>query len=625
MTKGQDGERVVAARYRLLRRLGAGGMGRVWLAHDQKLDCDVAIKEIAMPGDLSGQELSGRIARARNEAQHAARLRNHPHVATVHDVVEDGGLPWIVMGYLPGATDLKEWVREHGPLSVAETARIGLAVLDALEAGHRIGILHRDVKPANVLLAGESPQKAPYGNGGRVLLVDYGISLRPESGESRLTGTSEIVGTPGFLAPERARGAPPTPASDLFSLGATLYYAVQGTGPFDRLSDVSTLTALLFEDPPPPELAGDLAPVLLGLMAKDPAQRMNAEEAMRQLAACAVPPAATSPPYQHAAPTTVPLPSPDESLSSPAADTPPTEQVPSRAEPPPQPPRKRARKTPSPSLIGRIAGVLLLVGGGLWAGSELLNRQAPHTGQENSAMPYGAEVGLTRELHPGDCVAASWPAQRFQKPPKLKVVDCKTYPDGQVLDVNTNTASLSEATTDSPGICVGLLRNTVRDMVDVQSYALVPSAAAWNHGVRTTACLLFGKTVGLYGPVGRYRHEGDQIFVENSSISDCYNMKKLEEHNYAHLLTDCGKPHDLQGLGYVRAPAGMKFDAWDAFYGLCVKRYGSLKSPTRDLYAWNHAEDTWRQGFHFVMCLLSMPQAGDKLPPGSVQPATVGG
>ncbi|MDQ0945986.1 serine/threonine-protein kinase [Streptomyces sp. V1I1] len=252
MAEGKDAERLVAGRYRLLRRLGAGGMGRVWLAYDQKLECEVALKELTLPVGVPEEELSARIARARVEARHAARLRSHPHVATVHDVVEESGLPWIVMGFVPGARDLAEVVREHGPLSPAETARTGLAVLDALMAGHRAGILHRDVKPANILLTEPGPQISGGGEGGQVLLADYGISLQPESGETRLTGSSGIVGTPGFLAPERARGVPPSPASDLFSLGATLYYAVEGSGPFDRPTPFETLTALLFEEPPRP-------------------------------------------------------------------------------------------------------------------------------------------------------------------------------------------------------------------------------------------------------------------------------------------------------------------------------------------------------------------------------------
>jgi hypothetical protein len=267
-------------RYRLLRTLGAGGMGRVWLAYDEELACEVAMKEIALPdAPMDAGETAQRIARARSEARHAARLRGHPHVATVHDVVVHEGLPWIVMEHVPDAVDLQAVVRRSGPLSSEQAARIGLAVLDALTAGHRVGILHRDVKPANILLAPDTSGE-PYT---RVLLTDYGIALQPESREPRLTATAGILGTPGYLAPERARGEPPTPAADLFSLGATLYAAVEGRGPFDRHGELATLTALLGEDPTPPARAGELAPVLLGLLVKDPVRRFSPETVKRGL------------------------------------------------------------------------------------------------------------------------------------------------------------------------------------------------------------------------------------------------------------------------------------------------------------------------------------------------------
>ncbi|MGI5456658.1 serine/threonine-protein kinase [Streptomyces sp. CA-249302] len=279
-TPEQGEGRVINGRYRLLRTLGAGGMGRVWLAHDEELACEVAMKEIALPEvPTDAGEPAQRIARARSEARHAARLRGHPHVATVHDVVVHEGLPWIVMEYVPDAVDLQAVVRRSGPLPPAQVARIGLAVLDALTAGHRIGILHRDVKPANILLASDASGD-PYA---RVLLTDYGIALQPESREPRLTATAGILGTPGYLAPERARGEPPTPAADLFSLGATLYAAVEGRGPFDRHGDYATLTALLGEEPTPPLRAGELAPVLQGLLVKDPVRRSSPEAVTRGL------------------------------------------------------------------------------------------------------------------------------------------------------------------------------------------------------------------------------------------------------------------------------------------------------------------------------------------------------
>ncbi|MDV7223229.1 serine/threonine-protein kinase, partial [Streptomyces prunicolor] len=279
-TPDQGEGRVVNGRYRLLRMLGAGGMGRVWLAYDEELACEVAVKEISLP-DVPTEvgEPAQRIARARSEARHAARLRGHPHVATVHDVVIHEGLPWIVMEYVPDGVDLQAVLRRSGPLPPARVARIGLAVLDALTAGHRIGILHRDVKPANILLA-PNASGDPYA---RVLLTDYGIALQPESREPRLTATAGILGTPGYLAPERARGEPPTPAADLFSLGATLYAAVEGRGPFDRHGDFATFTALLGEEPTPAVRAGELAPVLQGLLVKDPVLRSTPETAARGL------------------------------------------------------------------------------------------------------------------------------------------------------------------------------------------------------------------------------------------------------------------------------------------------------------------------------------------------------
>ncbi|WP_329246151.1 protein kinase domain-containing protein [Streptomyces canus] len=273
-TPDQSDGRTINGRYRLLRTLGAGGMGRVWLAYDEELACEVAMKEIALPDTpMDAGETAQRIARARSEARHAARLRGHPHVATVHDVLVHEGLPWIVMEHVPDAVDLQAVVRRSGPLSPEQAARIGLAVLDALTAGHRVGILHRDVKPANILLAPDASGD-PYA---RVLLTDYGIALQPESREPRLTATAGILGTPGYLAPERARGEPPTPAADLFSLGATLYATVEGRGPFDRHGEFATLTALLGEDPTPPARAGELTPVLLGLLVKDPVRRFSPE------------------------------------------------------------------------------------------------------------------------------------------------------------------------------------------------------------------------------------------------------------------------------------------------------------------------------------------------------------
>ncbi|MGW7438400.1 protein kinase domain-containing protein [Streptomyces sp. NPDC054849] len=327
--------RVIAGRYRLQRKLGAGGMGRVWSAHDQELVCDVALKEIFVPPDTPKKELEGRIARARVEARHTARLRSNPHVVTVYDVIEDGGLPWIVMENVPGARDLGEVVREGGPLSPVACARIGLAVLDALSAGHQLGIVHRDVKPANILLTGSVTNHSAAEDVGRVMLADYGISLQQDSDEPRLTSPSGIIGTPQYIAPERAHGSPPTAASDMFSLGATLYFAVEGQGPFSRDTDVATLTALLFEEPALPRRAAGLTPTLLGLLSKDPGQRLSGDAAIHQLAQFgteARPPSSQRP---HAPTVRV----------SPTPDQPPTQEAPSTPQQQPSLSPPTARET----------------------------------------------------------------------------------------------------------------------------------------------------------------------------------------------------------------------------------------------------------------------------------------
>ncbi|MFJ5157450.1 serine/threonine-protein kinase, partial [Streptomyces sp. NPDC088353] len=351
--------RVIIGRYRLLRRLGTGGMGRVWLAYDQELACEVALKEIILPPDVPECEVRSRIARARGEARHAARLRNHPHVVTVHDIVEEGGLPWIVMEFVPGAMDLEAVVRERGPLPPGDVARIGLAVLDALLEGHRLGVLHRDVKPANILLTRPGPQPSyPTEGGGQVMLTDYGIALEPSSGEDRLTAPLEILGTPRFMAPERANSQPPTPAADLFSLGATLYYALEGAGPFDRDTALATLSALLFEPPSLPHRATELTPVLIGLLAKDPADRMDGEEAARRLASIADQPHPS--PLQEPAPSPQ-VPPPEQPCTSkpprPQESAPPTEIL-SPAEPeeptgPPQQPQPQPQPRKGDAAQGR--------------------------------------------------------------------------------------------------------------------------------------------------------------------------------------------------------------------------------------------------------------------------------
>ncbi|MEU3931743.1 protein kinase [Streptomyces sp. NPDC029044] len=264
---------LVAGRYRLAESIGSGGMGRVWRAHDEVLHRSVAIKELTAALYVSESEQAILLARTRAEARAAARI-NHSAVVTVHDVLEHDGRPWIVMELVEGRS-LADAVKEEGRVEPREAARIGLWVLRALRAAHTAGVLHRDIKPGNVLLARD----------GRVLLTDFGIAQI--EGDTTITRTGEVVGSVDYLAPERVRGHDPGPSSDLWALGATLYTAVEGRSPFRRTTPLTTMQAVVEEEAAELRHAGPLAPVVTALLRKDPATRPDASEAEQMLAEAA--------------------------------------------------------------------------------------------------------------------------------------------------------------------------------------------------------------------------------------------------------------------------------------------------------------------------------------------------
>ena len=269
--KGDEG-RLVGGRYRLTERIGSGGMGTVWRAQDELVEREVAVKQPRLPGDpqdAAHQRIAHRLHR---EARAAARV-DHPSAVSVHDVVVEDGLPWIVMELVRGES-LHE-VLQRGAIEPAESARIGLAVVGALRAAHSVGIVHRDVKPANVLL----------GSHGRVVLTDFGIAHI--MGEESLTMSGEFVGSLEFIAPERMSGRGAGPSSDLWSLGVLLYAAVEGWSPFRRTTLESTLAAILAAETPQPQQAGPLGPLLVRLLVKDPAERPDADEVTAALEAVA--------------------------------------------------------------------------------------------------------------------------------------------------------------------------------------------------------------------------------------------------------------------------------------------------------------------------------------------------
>ncbi len=252
---------IIGGRYALRTAVGHGGMGTVWRAADTVLRREVAVKEVVLPPGLAASDAEAMYERTLREARAAAGL-SHPSVVQVFDVVTEEGRPWIVMELLD-ARSLADMVIEDGPLAPRSVAKIGIALLGALEVAHAGGVLHRDVKPANVLITRE----------GRCVLTDFGVAKLPA--DVQLTTPGMVLGSPHFISPERALGHRFGPPSDLFSLGVTLYTAVEGRPPFDKGDPLATMHSVVEDPPAPPQRCGPLLDVLYGLMEKDPHRRWD--------------------------------------------------------------------------------------------------------------------------------------------------------------------------------------------------------------------------------------------------------------------------------------------------------------------------------------------------------------
>ncbi|WP_433228537.1 protein kinase domain-containing protein [Micromonospora sp. CA-248260] len=274
---------VIAGRYRLLNLVGRGGMGRVWLARDEVLHREVAVKEVVPPAWLADDERDEVRLRTLREARTAARL-NHPNVVRVYDVVQIEDRPWIVMEYVLSRS-LQAVLDTTGPVDPVRAAEIGLALLAALRAAHSAGVLHRDVKPQNVLVADD----------GRVMLTDFGLATF-DGGDGLMTRPGMVLGSPQFVAPERAADGVSSVEADMWSLGATLHAAVEGRSPYARSTAMATLAALASSPPDPAPHAGPLRPVLDGLLLRDPRQRIGHDETNRRLEAVTRPTPAAEPP-----------------------------------------------------------------------------------------------------------------------------------------------------------------------------------------------------------------------------------------------------------------------------------------------------------------------------------------
>ncbi|MFF4453138.1 serine/threonine-protein kinase [Streptomyces goshikiensis] len=439
---GEGGERLVAGRYRLLSRLGEGGMGTVWRARDESLHREVAVKEVRAPAGLRADDIARMYSRLEREAWAAARIPDR-NVVTVHDVVMEDDRPWIVMELIRGQS-LADLLRAEGPLTPRHAAHIGAEVLSALRAAHAAGVEHRDVKPANVLIAQD----------GRVVLSDFGIAM--VEGSTALTMTGEVVGSPEYLPPERALGRPSGPESDLWSLGVMLYAAVEGISPFRQSTALSTLRAVVDEEPPEPTRAGPLAPVIAGLLRKEPAERTPASEvagALRDIAhepdattaASRVLPTPTPQPATAtaAAPVSVPVP---EEASTTAATT--TTAAATAAEAPavasPGVPAAAApgRKSRTAVVVAAGAAVCVLIAGGI---------AYALSGNDKDAAPgSGVRVTVagTNTTYTGSCPTPEGRAPAFTATftaPEPTLISYRWVSgDGSVVDPHWRTLSIGD-------------------------------------------------------------------------------------------------------------------------------------------------------------------------------------
>jgi len=329
--------RVIAGRYILDQPIGRGAMGVVWRGHDQLLDREVAVKEVVLSSSIGSDERKNAYQRTLREARTAARL-SHRGVVTVFDVAEEDGRPWIVMELVPSRS-LDQVLSVEGRMKPLRAGRIGQQLLAALASAHASGVLHRDVKPSNVLIARE---RAGAEWNERAVLTDFGIAQF--EGDPRLTQTGMVMGSPGFTAPERIRGGSATPASDLWSLGATIYAAVEGRGPYEqRGGAITTMSAIINEDAPVASSSGPLAPLIAALLRREPSARPSAAAAARMfsdvlplLSSVAAEPAhpatirsafVSSPPAAPAAASAAPVP-PSAPVASAAEVAPPAAAVP---------------------------------------------------------------------------------------------------------------------------------------------------------------------------------------------------------------------------------------------------------------------------------------------------------
>ncbi|MDP9866267.1 MULTISPECIES: serine/threonine-protein kinase [Streptosporangium] len=514
---------MVAGRYRLLRELGRGGMGVVWEGYDTLLDRPVAVKEVLLPPNLAPAEHERQLTRTSREARTAARL-NHRGIVAVYDVAEQDGRPWIIMELVRA-----RGLDQLGPLPVQQVADIGRQVLSALQAAHEAGILHRDVKPSNILLTPD----------GRAVLTDFGIAT--VEGDTSLTQTGMVTGSPSFLPPERATGEDAGPWSDLWALGATLYAALLGHGPFERTTAIATLGALLTEEPDFGRVPPAMREVLTGMLQRDPAHRLTPQQADMLLAEAAGDPTAAA----RRTGSTGTAPRRTERHRKAEA---PTSAMPSR--------RRRDRGRGRLPLI--VAAVVVLGGGGAAAAVAMTQSDPPGSSQagpvsDTSTVDAGADATAPTETQqPAESptprpsrtrrpveAGQQWKLWRAKAPENWSI----RYPAGWRGDWAAETgytqwlrpdgsAHMSVETLPGPHDSVESLQGTVRDDVAQWSEILsedtakVPvaygSALQWEFTweMKDSGGVPWARSGVTYHEVRRFIGVGDTIMVLSWTTAD---------------------------------------------------------------------------------------------------------
>ncbi|GGS85991.1 protein kinase [Nonomuraea spiralis] len=566
----QDGRRI-AGRYQLQEPIGKGGMGIVWRAHDELLDRTVAVKEVRYAAAL-GDEVQLLNRRTMREARAAARFE-HPNVIVVHDVIEEDGRPWIVM-QLVQSRSLGAVIKQEGPLPPKRVAEIGVAVLDALHRAHESGVLHRDVKPENVLLADD----------GRVVLTDFGIATLETETQLTVTG---LAGTPAFIAPERLKGLPARRESDLWSLGATLYTAVEGRSPHERGMALATMHAVLTDEPDPAPHAGPLTDVISGLLVKEPVQRLSYEETARLLREAIE---AASPPETRRFPRQklrVPAPVEDED------DTPTDPDLP---KPVPRP-RSRAAATPPPVETGRRLTPSPEEGaptGRPTVASRQEGRKYGLIAAAAAAVVLVAGIGGYLGLSSAPEEPASRPPQARQSSkaqPSASASDPKSGTESQPASPSATATATPTATPDKTDEA-GPLPSGWKMYKDKQlgfSIGLPKGWDVWDRG---------GRQVKFKGPGGA---SNAYLMIEEAAKpgKDPYKDWKRQEPS---LKNNFGgyKKLGIKKVDYMKAAADWDF-TWNTDTGKTRVRDRGFTTDNGRAYAiyWHTLNSHWKKDYHF--------------------------